>query len=136
MICSRTRRIAVRWNLVLMVLLTLGMLTLPLMSLSRADDGAASQPSTSEAGNTIAEGDHLAITVTDLQGPGVETLTAVAVDQNGNVKLPYLKKELAAKGLTHMQLELSLVKALREANLIQQAQVSVRPGSKPTTMEW
>jgi protein involved in polysaccharide export with SLBB domain len=73
---------------------------------------------------TIGRNDLLQITISDLMGPGQETVKTSRVSESGNVSLPYLGVVHAA-GLTEFELEQTIIKAYRDANLIQNAQVSV-----------
>jgi protein involved in polysaccharide export with SLBB domain len=73
---------------------------------------------------TIGRNDLLNIAISDLMGPGQETLKTARVSESGNVSLPYLGVVHAA-GLTEFELEQGIIKAYRDANLIQNAQVSV-----------
>ncbi len=72
----------------------------------------------------IGKNDLVSISVTDLVGPGVETTKTTRVSESGNISLPLIG-QVHAEGLTEAQLEQSIVDAYRNANLIQNAQVSV-----------
>jgi protein involved in polysaccharide export with SLBB domain len=80
------------------------------------------------AGKTtpIRGDDRLAISISDLAGPGVKTGVTVKPDHRGDVSLPYLKKAVAAKGLTCGQLEGGIARAYREQKLADKAPVSVK----------
>src|SRR6188474_1237032 len=80
--------------------------------------------SAAEVDYVIGKNDLLTISITDLMGPGVETLKSVRVSESGNVSLP-LVGQVRAQGLTEQQLEGEIQRAYREANLIPNAQVSV-----------
>lgn len=73
---------------------------------------------------TVSKNDLIQITVSDLGGPGVETTKVARVSDSGNISLPYLNS-LHASGLTEIELEQAIIEAYRNANLIQNAQVSV-----------
>jgi polysaccharide biosynthesis/export protein len=73
---------------------------------------------------TISANDLIQITVSDLGGPGVETTKVARVSDSGNISLPYLNS-LHAAGMTEIELEQAIIEAYRNANLIQNAQVSV-----------
>jgi polysaccharide export outer membrane protein len=73
---------------------------------------------------TISRNDTLTISISDLQGPGIETVKQTRVSESGNISLPYIG-QLRAEGLTEIELEQSIVRAYREKNLIEQATVSV-----------
>ena len=72
----------------------------------------------------IGKNDLLSVSITDLMGPGVETVKSVRVSESGNVSLP-LVGQVHAEGLTEAQMETEIQRAYREANLIPNAQVSV-----------
>ena len=73
---------------------------------------------------TIGSNDVLNITISDLVGPGQETLKTTRVSTSGNISLPYLGS-IRAQGMTEFELEQAIVQAYRDKNLIQNAQVSV-----------
>jgi polysaccharide export outer membrane protein len=72
----------------------------------------------------IGPDDLLGISITDLIAPGVETVKSTRVSTSGYVSLPMVGQVKAA-GLTEADLEKSIVQAYRDANIIQNAQVSV-----------
>ena len=72
----------------------------------------------------IGKNDLLSVTVSDLVGPGVETVKQARVSESGNISLP-LVGQIRAEGLTEAQLETEIQRAYREANLMPNAQVSV-----------
>lgn len=72
----------------------------------------------------ISRNDVLTISISDLQGPGIETVKQARVSESGNISLPYIG-QVRAEGLTEIQLEQEIVAAYRRANLIEQATVSV-----------
>jgi polysaccharide export outer membrane protein len=73
---------------------------------------------------TVSRNDTLTISISDLQGPGIETVKQTRVSESGNISLPYIG-QLRAEGLTEIELEQAIVRAYREKNLIEQATVSV-----------
>ena len=73
---------------------------------------------------TISRNDVLTISISDLQGPGIETVKQTKVSESGNISLPYIG-QVRAEGLTEIDLEREIVAAYRRANLIEQATVSV-----------
>jgi len=73
---------------------------------------------------TISRNDILTVSVSDLQGPGVETTKQMRVSESGNISLAYIG-QIRAEGLTEIELEREIVEAYRRANLIQSATVSV-----------
>lgn len=72
----------------------------------------------------IGKNDLINVSVTDLVGPGVETTKTTRVSESGNISLPLIG-QVHAEGLTEAQLEQAIIDAYRNANLIQNAQVSV-----------
>lgn len=89
-----------------------------------AKDPTADDRVTSSVDYTIGRGDLLNITISELQGIGQETQKVSRVSESGNISLPYLGA-VHAEGKTEIELEKMIVDAYREANLIQNAQVSV-----------
>jgi polysaccharide export outer membrane protein len=73
---------------------------------------------------TVSRNDVLTISISDLQGPGIETVKQTKVSESGNISLPYIG-QIRAEGLTEIDLEREIVAAYRRANLIEQATVSV-----------
>jgi polysaccharide export outer membrane protein len=73
----------------------------------------------------IGPNDDLQVTISDLQGPGTESVKVVRVAESGRISLPYLY-QIQAGGLTEAQLEQSIASAYKDANLIANAQVSVQ----------
>jgi polysaccharide export outer membrane protein len=72
----------------------------------------------------IGKNDVVNVSVTDLVGPGVETQKITRVSESGHISLPLIG-QVQAEGLTEAQLEQAIVDAYKNANLIQNAQVSV-----------
>jgi polysaccharide biosynthesis/export protein len=73
---------------------------------------------------TIGRNDLISVSITDLVAPNVETVRTARVTETGMISLP-LVGQIKATGLTEAQLQDSITKAYRDANLIQNAQVSV-----------
>jgi polysaccharide biosynthesis/export protein len=73
---------------------------------------------------TISRNDLLSISISDLVGPGQDTVKTARVTESGNISLPYLGP-VHAEGLTEIELEQAIVQAYRTANLVQNAQVTV-----------
>ena len=78
----------------------------------------------SNADYVIGRNDLLSISITEVAGPGVESVRTTRVSESGIVSLPLLGPVKAA-GLTEAELERAIVDAYRGKNLIQNAQVSV-----------
>jgi beta-lactamase regulating signal transducer with metallopeptidase domain/protein involved in polysaccharide export with SLBB domain len=74
---------------------------------------------------TISPNDMLSIQIAGLNSPNSETLKQARVSEKGDISMPYLENPIRAVGLTEIGLEKAIVKAYREAGLMQQAQVSV-----------
>jgi protein involved in polysaccharide export with SLBB domain len=72
----------------------------------------------------VGRNDLLAISITDLVAPGVETVKSARVSESGNISLPLIG-QIRAEALTEAQLEAEIQRAYREANLMPNAQVSV-----------
>jgi polysaccharide export outer membrane protein len=72
----------------------------------------------------IGRNDLIQVSITDLVAPGVESTKATRVSESGFISLPLIG-QVKAVGLTEAQLEQAVVQAYRDANLIQNAQVSV-----------
>lgn len=72
----------------------------------------------------IGRNDLVNISITDLVTPNVDTIRQIRVTESGMISLP-LVGQIQAAGLTEAQLEKAIVNAYRQANLIQNAQVSV-----------
>jgi protein involved in polysaccharide export with SLBB domain len=84
----------------------------------------------------IQANDRLTISIDGLDGPDRATVFKPVVDEKGQVKLPYLKQRLTAKGLTRKQLQAAIDKAYRDSGLVEAANSSVgvvpsKPGEKP-----
>ena len=77
-------------------------------------------------------GDPVAVTISDLEGPGKNVLVEANVSEDGQVTLPMLPKPVPAAGLTADKLRESIALAYRRANLVQNAKVAVklRPGKE------
>ncbi len=72
----------------------------------------------------IGRNDLLQISITEIAGPGVETVKTSRVSESGNVSLPLIGS-VKATGLTEADLEKAIADKYREKNIIQNAQVSV-----------
>ena len=73
---------------------------------------------------TIGRNDLVSIAITDLVAPNVETIRTPRVSESGTVSLPIIG-QIQAAGLTEAALEKEITKAYRQADVIQNAQVSV-----------
>ncbi len=91
---------------------------------TQAQDVKPEDLTANETDYVVGRNDLLTISITDLVGPGVETVKSVRVSESGNISLP-LVGQVHAEGLTEAQLETEIQRAYREANLMPNAQVSV-----------
>jgi protein involved in polysaccharide export with SLBB domain len=91
---------------------------------ARATDVTADDLVANSADYVIGKNDLLSISITDLVGPGIESVRQVRVTESGKISMP-LVPQITAAGLTEAQLEQAIVAAYRDANLISNAQVSV-----------
>ena len=73
---------------------------------------------------TIAPGDLVSVTITDLAGPGKETVRTMRVSAAGVISLPFLSVT-DANGLTEHELEQLVRKKYQAEGIVQQANVSV-----------
>jgi len=89
-----------------------------------ADDVKQADLVPSNADYVIGPNDLLSISITEVAGPGVETVKTTRVSESGNVSLPLIQS-VKASGLTEAELEKAIAQKYRDANLIQNAQVSV-----------
>jgi len=80
------------------------------------------KPSTQDY--VIGRNDLLQISITEVAGPGVESVKTSRVSESGNISLPLINTVKAA-GLTEAELERAIAQRYRDANLIQNATVSV-----------
>lgn len=72
----------------------------------------------------IGRNDLVSVAITDLVAPNVETVRSTRVSESGTISLP-LVGQVKAAGLTEAELEKAIGKAYKDANLIENAQVSV-----------
>jgi polysaccharide export outer membrane protein len=72
----------------------------------------------------IGNGDLVDVSITNLVAEGVESTKVTRVSESGNISLPLIG-QIHAEGLTEDQLQTAIAAAYHNANLIQQAQVSV-----------
>jgi protein involved in polysaccharide export with SLBB domain len=72
----------------------------------------------------VAPGEVLRVGITDLAGPGVETVKAVRVDDKGLITMP-LVGAVKVDGLTESAVASAIAKAYRDRNLIASANVTV-----------
>ena len=72
----------------------------------------------------IGANDLLSISITEVAGPGVESVKTTRVSESGRVSLP-LVGSTQASGMTEAELEKAIAQKYRDANIIQNASVSV-----------
>jgi protein involved in polysaccharide export with SLBB domain/beta-lactamase regulating signal transducer with metallopeptidase domain len=68
--------------------------------------------------------DLLSVSITDLVGPGVETVKQARVSETGSISLPIVGV-LSVKGLSAPEAEKTIAKAYQDAGVLKNAQVSV-----------
>ena len=73
----------------------------------------------------IQPGDRISVTIWDLQGPNTATQRTTVVTEDGLVNLLVLKEPIALAGLTEPQAEKVVIKAYRDAQLVNAPIVSV-----------
>lgn len=78
----------------------------------------------SEGDYVIGKNDLLSISITEVAGPGVESVKTSRVSESGMVSLPLIGT-VKATGMSEAELEKSIAQAYRDKNIIQNAQVSV-----------
>lgn len=91
---------------------------------ANAEDVKQADLKPSTADYVIGRNDLLSISITEVAGPGVESVKTTRVSESGNVSLPLIGSQKAA-GLTEAELEKAIAQTYRDKNLIQNAQVSV-----------
>jgi polysaccharide export outer membrane protein len=91
---------------------------------ANAEDVKQADLKPSTADYVIGRNDLLSISITEVAGPGVESVKTTRVSESGNVSLPLIGSVKAA-GLTEAELEKAVAQTYRDKNLIQNAQVSV-----------
>ena len=72
----------------------------------------------------LGRNDFVAISITDLVAPNVESVVQKRISESGKISLP-LVGQIQAAGLSEAQLESAVQQAYRDAGLIQSATVSV-----------
>ncbi|MDB5297547.1 MAG: putative polysaccharide export protein, partial [Phycisphaerales bacterium] len=75
----------------------------------------------------ISKNDLLSLEISDLGGPGTQTVKTTRVSESGNISLPFVG-QIKAEGKTEFELQQAIEEAYRTANIIQRAQVSVTVG--------
>jgi len=73
----------------------------------------------------IAANDTVSVSITDLVAPGAESTKTIRVSQTGKISLPLLPSPIQASGLSEQQLERAVTEAYKDAQVIQNAQVTV-----------
>ncbi len=91
---------------------------------ANAEDVKQADLKASNADYVIGRNDLLSISITEVAGPGVESVKTTRVSESGNVSLPLIGT-IKATGLTEAELEKAIADKYRSSNLIQNAQVSV-----------
>ncbi len=91
---------------------------------ANAVDPGPEEAQANSADYLISPNDQLSVSISDLQGAGVETVKQIRVSESGNISLPYIGP-IHAEGATEIDLEQMIVDAYRTAGIIQKAVVSV-----------
>ncbi len=76
-------------------------------------------------GGKLRPGNVVVVTIHDLEGPGLQTVKEVTIDIMGRIELPYLKEPIRASGLDEVGLQSAIIKAYRDEDVLEDAQVSV-----------
>lgn len=74
----------------------------------------------------IGRNDLLSVSIFDLTAGGVESVRTVRVSETGLLSLPMLPEPMKAAGLTEPQLQKAIAQKYKEADLLQNARVSVQ----------
>ena len=83
----------------------------------------------------IGPGDVLEVVISDLTGPGVQTIKkAIVSAPDGTIAMPLISKGIKLAGLTDVEAQLAIAKAYRDAQIISNAQVSVSRIEARSTM--
>ena len=103
--------------------------TTPTSQPAIAFGATTTQPTTAptDAGRAIAAGDRLTVTVAQLVGPGVDKTNTVQVADNGTINLPMIDEPVAVAGDSAAAVGKRIAAKYHEANLIDDATVTVTP---------
>lgn len=74
---------------------------------------------------SVSPNDVLSISISDLLGPNTVSDRTIRVTQTGKISLPLLNQPLSVEGKTEQQVEQAIKDAYRDAQILQNAQVSV-----------
>jgi polysaccharide biosynthesis/export protein len=74
---------------------------------------------------SVSPNDVLSVSISDLLGPNTVSDRTIRVTQTGKISLPLLTQPIAAEGKTEQQVEQAIKDAYRDAQILQNAQVSV-----------
>lgn len=72
----------------------------------------------------VSPNDSVQVSVSDLVGPGTETVKVLRVSASGKISLPLLPAPVQASGLSEQQLERAISDAYKDAQIIQNPNVS------------
>jgi protein involved in polysaccharide export with SLBB domain len=78
----------------------------------------------SNADYLIGANDSVQVTISDLVGPGTETTKTLRVSASGKISLPLLPSPVQTSGLSEQQLERAISDAYKDAQIIQNPNVS------------
>lgn len=74
---------------------------------------------------SVSPNDVLSISISDLLGPNTVSDRTIRVTQTGKISLPLLNQPITVEGKTEQQVEQAIKDAYRDAQILQNAQVSV-----------
>ncbi|GIW77084.1 MAG: hypothetical protein KatS3mg104_2147 [Phycisphaerae bacterium] len=74
---------------------------------------------------SVSPNDVLSISISDLLGPNTVSDRTIRVTQTGKISLPLLNQPISVEGKTEQQVEQAIKDAYRDAQILQNAQVSV-----------
>jgi protein involved in polysaccharide export with SLBB domain len=74
---------------------------------------------------SVSPNDVLSVSISDLLGPNTVSDRTIRVTQTGKISLPLLQQPIAVDGKTEQQVEAAIKDAYRDAQILQNAQVSV-----------
>lgn len=74
---------------------------------------------------SVSPNDVLSVSISDLLGPNTVSDRTIRVTQTGKISLPLLNQPISVEGKTEQQIEQAIKDAYRDAQILQNAQVSV-----------